>query len=84
MPKRCAVCSKCRGVPVRKGVSEMAKWRIEYLIGTTYEVEIEADSPAEAAEIFETRYDADPMDMEIHGGTNELEASHTVTHIGHA
>jgi hypothetical protein len=61
----------------------MAKWRIEYLIGTTYEVTIEAESPAEAAEIFETRYNADPIDMEIHGGMNEIEASHTVTHIGH-
>lgn len=62
----------------------MAKWRIEYLIGTTYEVEIEAESPAEAASIFETRYNADPIDMGIHGGMNEIEASHTVMHVGHA
>lgn len=59
----------------------MPKWTVQYLIGTEYEVEIEADTPAEAAEIFERRYDAENGELE---GAEEIEASHTVTFVGHA
>lgn len=61
----------------------MAKWTVEYVIGTAYTVTIEADSPAEAAEIFEARYTADETDMEIHDQRHG-DVTHMVTHIGHA
>ncbi|NBT76650.1 MAG: hypothetical protein EBT15_11945 [Betaproteobacteria bacterium] len=59
----------------------MPKWKVEYLIGTQYEVEIEAETPAEAQEIFERRYHEEDAELD---GAEEIEVTHIVTHVGHA
>lgn len=59
----------------------MAKYSIEYVIGTRFAVIIEAPSSSMAVEIFETRYEDEQGEL---AGARELGVEHNIAFVGHA